>query len=257
MFLNLPVEIQNTVYDNLDIKHRAKLNMALPRTHTITHTLKTNPDKDKKLRYLSYMIEKKKYTHSNQLSRKCMEFISENQDDPTIKNICKDLNIVFNPDTSVMALITDITNNHVSPNTTYTIPEDTNLTHIQYVIAAFATPSTFDTLYWRNPTTSPVISEKLLKKRQADRSFFFELVNYCNSDLLKHLIARYAEEEWLVFGINYLKDISQLFFFLGSIKCLCEIVKIPEEKKKQLLQSAIDQMDTEVADYMTSIGTTL
>lgn len=260
MFLDLPLEIQHSIYDCLDVKHRTKLNMALPHTHQITHTLNTNPMKNKQLRYLSYMVEKKRYTNTNQLSQRCMKFISENRDDPTIQKICKDLDIAFDPDTSITALITDITKNQVPPTKAYVIPDDANLTHIQHAIAKHATPNTFDILYAQNTSTIPHVADQLLRKRRADRSFFFELVNLNNRELLEHIMALHEEqeqEEWVASGLAYLKDIAHLFFVLESVKTLCEVVQISEEKKKQILQMAIDQMDIDLADYMISIGTTL
>ena len=86
MFLELPTEIQHTIYDKLVIDDRMSLNKALPKKKRIVQTINTCKQKDKRL-YIIKQVFKKHKVSTNDISGKLYDFLCENRDDPSIQCI--------------------------------------------------------------------------------------------------------------------------------------------------------------------------
>ncbi len=267
MFLDLPVDVQHEVYNRLDIKHRTRLNIALPKPHKISRTTRTNPTKDAKLKYLSQLMKVKRYKSANDVPESCMRFITENPDDPTVKEICASLK--YTPSRQ-SALLQDIRNNTVSISTPYLLSPSHAYGDVLTEIARHATPTTFDNILL-NPSTSSILTRCFLELNDAISypnhvgNFFFTLVNYHNTSLLSHVLLsasllqplqRHAQQ-WRQKAIAYLESLAHIFCSLKSIKILCEIVRVSDKSKEKMLTTAIENMDITTADYLTSQGAKL
>jgi len=262
MFLDLPQELQHEVYDRLDIKHRTKLNVALPRAHRITHTLRTNPTKDAKLKYLTQLTKVRKYKQIDDLSETCIEFIRQNQTDPTVVSFCKTLDYTLQQPPNAPYLPDDIRNNAVSPTHTYAIPSNLTTPAFSSLVAQHATPTTFDNLL-QNPSITILTAAILNTQGTVTRlnDFFFNMVNRHNAKLLSYGLNPASPcpvtQEWRTKGADYLDAVAHIFVSLDSIKILCVVIRISDSQKQRLLLSAIEHLNLPVADYLTSIGVTL
>ena len=92
MFLLLPKNCQELIYENLDIIDRINLNNALPKDNKINKTINTNKESNKNILIISKLIKKNKI-NKNKKSLKIVNFIKNNISDPIVKNIAKLLDI--------------------------------------------------------------------------------------------------------------------------------------------------------------------
>lgn len=259
-FLDLPVPLQHEIYDRLDIQHRTKLNISLPKVNRISQTLRTNPAKDKKLKYIAQLAKVKKYKSISDFSDACGRFIKENWHDPTIQELCGTLSHVIPID--YRSITEDITKNTVSATYAYCV-DDVDTSDATSLISRCATSETFQNVM-QNPTLvgmiTPLFANVSEELKIRVHGFFFNLVCYSNASLLKHILSTrnaHITDEWCNCGLDYLENRATIFGSPFAIRTLCEIVRVSDATKKAMLVCAIERLDMDVADYLTSLGVSL
>ena len=253
-FLDLPLEILHKIHDSLQAADRVKLNMALPRTHKIHRTVMTDTDTTRKLGLVSYMLKKRR---PEKVPAAVAKYIMDNIKDPTAVELCKEFKVV--EEKSVNYLINDIKEGDLCNVGKYPSPsevaESLQLHEVVSALAQHATPELFIAL-------KAVVQEAIINNAFQLMGFFFDVVNFVNEDLLKHIVENkeeYGSEE-ITSGCDYITGNNILGIFKHNhyiIEMLNDVVGIKDEDKKELLATCIEEMDFAGADFMMRMGVAL
>lgn len=262
MFLELPRELQEAVYDKLSVRDRINLNLALPKAHTIKKTIRTDAAKDKRLGIAWYYVTKKKPAH---LPRYMQYWMERHSDDPTIQGIIEDIKkkLLETQDMSqkelaqhaaaMLELENDIRNDSVDVSRAQLYPIREVLSYqdnqqLLGLLAAHGTPRVLDKMI-EIPVTQSILADLFSGK---DVLFTFVNSMRSNDDALKHILANKEK-----FGIRdeHIEYITQphlvkIFISFTSVKAIMENFIIPMDVKKQCLEKYIENCLFDCADYM-------
>lgn len=233
MFLNLPQELREQVYDALDIMSRTKLNMALPKDEKIS-----SRDRDKFLRFMAMLIKHKGYESSDQLYGEWKEYIIDHPTDPTILEL-----IQVHPNQLFIHIVKRDLVSEIEP---YTLDFNTSIfyyDHILCELAKYASKKGFSALE-KNPSTSYII-ESIFKEENTQRLFWYDLIEQQNYELLLFLSSRFS------FNIHEMIDTMVTAYpSLCRVKTLCEFYQIDKSKKETIFYRALDECQFEIVEYL-------
>lgn len=254
--LNLPRHLLESVYDLLHVKDRFRLNMALPHAHTITDTLATCPENDKKLAIMQTYF--KRIGHEltyNTLTCQMVELIEENLEDPTVREVLQH-NPAFLLGFENRFKINEMVKLIRSPND-LAIDEESfsmkcdNLSGCEEVMGYFeryGRPATFDIIM----RGTSALQQSFLENWSC---FVFGIICKGNEHgLLKHIMEqsnntnKYAEKTRA-----YLANENILLWFINNPKQLREIVDnvgVTKEILMTLLNAASSQLYIDSVIYL-------
>jgi hypothetical protein len=247
MFLDLPYDLQEYIYQKLGPKQRLKMRLVLPKD-----TKLWNAERDRKLLMLKKYIKKRKsdiQTKQKCLNQKVISYINKYKSDSYVKRYYVD----FKCDESgtSQGLVFDIRNKRVKKEDTYTSHELSCIDSVEVRNAIVQTDiQTFSNLI-DNPTLHTFII-KLLSDYDF-RGFMFGLVNYKNEELFKHILHSHFNGKETLYqsiqqGIEYLSDIRIASIFVNctsSLKILTDNIKLSQETLNTLLDKSIENFDIE------------
>lgn len=253
-FTDLPLLAHQIIYENLDIRSRIKLCMAIPKQHSSLYQslVKLNePSYDRKLRWLLFLVQNRNIEDVSMLPYMWRAFILKNRLDPTITDIFgKPCELTKNNDCTL--LYQHIMHNCVLVDFQY------NISDIMFIfsqLAKYANPNTFDILL-HNRSTRDVILGKLANDRNMCKLLLERIMVMGNLRLGKHIFIKYNDEEW----VEYMMDILQ-----HSAPCYChnkacfdfleEILPfgLTSCQKVEIFNTALDNMFLDITDHMLSI----
>lgn len=268
-FLDLPRSVQELVYDKLQIEDRIMLNAAVAKHTSFRKTLKTDVMKDK---YLSIIRYKTKVQRSKRapviLTALQMKFVDENKRDPTIRRFLREstfeklsvaMDLAIPP-----VLLKHIRSNSVSPTLTYPFDYDkmtnNDVTTVLGVICDFATPATVIALY-RNVSTTNIAKFTLFGGELALQRFSVALLNAGNSELFEYVINGCRPEFNIFTGgtKEYLAQAANNRFHNNAVarRLLLKHVPLSAATKRKMLESVMNNMDTEGFDELMAHGARL
>lgn len=235
MFINLPIELQHFIYDKLHVNDRKNLNIALVK-NKITKSL----ENDKKLAVINYVFKHKdKYNPTK--SDKIINFIKSNIEEPTIKEIIKDNDIILDiPDISKLEIM--IKNNDLSEIDKLTdidLIDLYNKSKIKHSLATYANPNTFNT----------IINKYVLIDKFFIHDMFFNSLNYKNFELFKYLIQNKDYDD----GITYIQLPGICSILAKNLECLeviCENILLPEDTITKITMDAIENMNFKTLEIL-------
>ena len=258
MFLHLPAELREDIYDRLHIKDKTKLNMALPRQCRISKTIKTNPQRDMQIKMSYYFFKKRKDKLS--FSSNIFQFINNNTDDTTCKEILQDLlpNGSFENNELKSSMILhqieqEFSENIVTIEVFEQIGSDHDIVKLREIII-HAKNISLDSLQKLIDNPS---SLNILKRVFSEYCILFTLVNHSNEKLLKYVV-----DNRDVLGVRdnqfeYIcqKNIATIFERKNEIELMLKYIHIPYDVQQVWLEKAIERFDTKLADWlMTDLG---
>jgi hypothetical protein len=253
MFLDLPNDLQENIFDRLHIKDRIKLNAAIPKASKITRTIKTDQRKDKKLGIAYHYFKKKKdkFTVCNNLCK----FIQSNRDDPTCSEIVNELfpNKSGNDscDAAVFTLQQDLSNNTINFETFDKLPEVLKFEQIIVLRNEILRSKkiTFESFQKMIEYPSAL---NVLKQIFSGFDIFFHIVNETNEiiliDVLKHKD---------VLGINQAqyehitsKTYASIFNRKQCMEMIIKYFNISYDVQQAWLEKAFESFDTETINWL-------
>lgn len=176
MFLDLPIDLQENIFQRLDAKDRVKMKLALPKKNKIYKA-----DREIKLAITSSFIKKNRsrlLQKQSTLKPCIIEFLKSNINDITVKQYCDEFGITKDIDPKEDDLANAIQNNNVCIEKEYVISKD-------YFYNIYKSkPDTFTKLYI-NKSTQKYFIEFLHNDYQM---FVFNLFNYENKELLQFVL---------------------------------------------------------------------
>jgi hypothetical protein len=247
MLTNLPRDIVETVYDNLHIKDRAKLNLALPKMYTVKKTTKTDSLKDRKISLAYYFFSKRgsqRLRHTNSLYK----FVSNNKSDPTCAEIINTYIEPNDPLNIMQNIIADLKNGIVNPcNFKQFLPTVENVSELRSFIveSKLVKKVTLEKLI-----ACPESAAVLKNLFQSHCSIMFNIVNYKNEDLLalvldnKDLLGITEEQ------VKYINMSATIFRDKPSLELMLQYFTIPYETQQTWLENAIKDCNVETAEWL-------
>lgn len=265
MFLELPKDIQEKIYDMMHIKDRVNLNKALPTTDKITRTIKTNQQKDNKLRMTYYFFKKRKNKIS--IKNKIYHFIIKNIEDPTCQDIMNELfppsnlsiqnTVELNP--IFYKIEQELMNNIISEELFNKLPENVTYDNVSFLKDIIIKTNDFTVDSFKKMLAYPS-ALKVLKLIFSDNNIIFTIINY-EKDAILELVLEYQD----ILGIkqsqiNYVKrfEIATLFERKICIEIMIKHLQISYEIQQAWLECAIQNCNVELATWlMNDIGVLL
>jgi hypothetical protein len=260
MFLNLPREIQEAVYDKLEIRDRVTLNIALPKTHTIKKTTRTDSVKDKRLGIAWYYFKKRK---PSVVPRYINELLLRYHDDPTAQDILNGLkqqqqnNISTTTNTqdamvkqmsALTQLESDIVGKTVDASRVHLYPcvplDTTAKQRLLEAVATHSTPAILDKMIG-----IPVTHGILLAIFSQTHSLF-TIINQGTKELMKHILAKQKALGITSAQLEYVPQTLKLFCRLAPIKTIMEHFVVSVDIKKKALEYYIEMCWFDCAEYM-------
>jgi hypothetical protein len=262
MLHELPQDILDKIASNCLVEDKVKMNIALPKPR------KFNFDKKKLcgLRMLRHLKKRKERDTKKHISECISKFLSKHSEEATVKEFCEyfdiklekeDLKEAINP---VELLLKDIdeknlANSHLYPS--FDTLDYRAMSNIKSSI--YRTNVEFFKALYDNPNMKQLVLATCLGNLNLQQLFFFNLVNYQNESMLKHMM-----EEGAVYGLNVsaCKDyvLDHIDSFLSRSGCksiLLRYFELPDEIKLKILESIVQNMDYDSYLEFTSFGFTL
>jgi hypothetical protein len=240
MLLTLPQELLSVIYDKCYIEDRENLNKALPKENRIKKKI------DKKLHLLSYAMKRKQ--KNKYQSEEIYNFINNNLDDPTIKRYCEDIGIKIDKVlvSQFYTLLNDLTENNIVNFDKYPIYTEISQKELGEFTSKFyscANPESFKKLY-SNDNTRQILEKTVFKYLNL---LIFNMFNYGNEVLLKFLIEEGRSYEIIVVDLldTVYDNIKTLSIRSHSRRLMLKYMDIPLERKNEMLEYIIDELDVE------------
>lgn len=254
MFLELPRELQEHIYDKLEIDDRNALNQALPYSLQINKTIHTCKSMDRQLSAVWGVFKKKK---PDPIPHRLFQFMYSNRDDPTIRRIAKDNDIRFDVkekhelyDHVIQIELTDlIQRGNVAAFLRYLLYHVSSLSYkmieaIGRVVGMHGSPAIFEAF-----RGLPQVEEH---KDALFKRIIFNAVNYENTSLLVHMTTHTCCE--VVKGLEYIRNpqISRIFAMSPEkVRLLLQYCDLSTDAKNAILEEAIDTFSVEVMMMLT------
>ena len=214
-FLDLPDELQQTIYDSCDVFSRLNLDIVL----------------NKKFRHKTYINERLvlvhhalKHSKDEFISPKIHDFLSQNRDDGGTKCIISEHGVCLN----MMTCFDRLTNAILQSNTTdlskllreSDIAAELDRSHIRALQDTVyrSSKDIIETL-WKDPNGNKLFKVLIIDNQE---SFMFNVINYTNKELAEH-VYRNAE----LYGLDYEKckrHMLKLWSSLASRKQCLELL---------------------------------
>lgn len=238
MFLELPTEIQHTIYDKLVIDDRIALNKALPKKKRIVQTINTCKQKDKRL-YIIKQVFKKHKVSAEDISGKLYDFLCENRDDPSIQCILDEntelkLKSINNNVNSLSFILWKVGK---QKDVCVEVEKATELTpkdfkKILEIAAKHCSPT-----YWDNLIGLEKMKQALATM-QVDSGLIFNMINYENMELLKHVVSIQHEHDFLQHSLEDMRRpfYVSCFYLPRSIHMLLDYVHIPVSVQEEMVK---------------------
>lgn len=247
MLTNLPRDVIETVYDNLHIKDRVKLNIALPKRHRVQNTTNTNSMKDRKIS-LAYYYFSKRGVQRLRYTNPLYKFITINKSDPTCAEIIKTYMEANDSANVIQKIITELKNGIVNP-TSFQSFKDTaeNISELRSFIVE-SRSVTKDTL--QKLIDCPESSAVLKKLFESHCTLLFTIINCRNEDLLdivldnKELLGITEDQ------LKYLDLSAGIFRDKYFFELILKHVAIPYETQQTWLENALKDCNTETAEWL-------
>jgi hypothetical protein len=265
MFLNLPSDIQENIYDRLHIKDRVKLNIALPRKDRITRTIKTNQKKDKELGMAYYFFKKRK-DKVNVMSS-IYRFVKKNIDDPTCGDILKDLHQKTvenkqteeagesNQDINISMIISQIEeeleNNNMPLNLFDKLPENIEYRHCSYLQDIILRSNRFSVDKIRQLINYPS-ALKLLRLVFSGYDIIFTIINYRDEGVLREVLENRDLLGITDSQIDYVrrKEIATIFDRKNCIEMIVKHIHVSYDVQQAWLEKALERCNIELAEWL-------
>lgn len=231
MFLNLPVEVQQTVFDSLDVKDRTKLNMALPKEGKMKHV---SSEKEKKLGILYRAITKKTLTHLTPTIKGFLRTCDVN--DVTLKAIAAEFpeeRIIQGNDGTLLKKIRDGT----ATSDDFEFAHEYRSFDLLNALCE-STPTMFD-IAMSNTRSHKVIMDGKL-------SVVFNMFNWGNEELIAHILSKnyLPKSAW-----DYFDDVDVAFLLDRKIvrDLILKYRTFTQERLRGLYEGVLGAMDVEAA----------
>jgi hypothetical protein len=249
MFLDLPTDIQENIYDLLNIKDRINLNASLPKKKQIKKTIKTNAQNDKKLGLVYYFFKKKKKINVNS---NIYSFIQNNHNDPTCSEIISNLSLKNNIIYPITLQIhKELNANIVSYDTFDKIPDNIDECCIQNFrnIILYSNKVSSESF---NKMIKHPSSLKLLKRLTAKYDLFFDLINQCCENTLIEILKNKEILEITEEQFSYIKTDTIAVIFSRKICCnlLIKYFNISYHIQQKWLEKSIEECNLEVTTWL-------
>lgn len=244
MFLELPIAIQERVYDSLPMTDRRNLNIALGKRR-IVRTLHNNPEKDRKLAVVNYAF-KKMTAQDVKKSKAISKFLMENMEDPTVKDIMK----TYMPDyqDTHKAIIDAICSNTLTTLATLQPIPESSFPAVLENVTNHATPDTLHQLVNREFPCLPGFRGYILEHATQD-AFAFNLVIKHRHSLLKYI----ASLDEFSHGIEYIYRNGEIFGkFIRFVETVIQCLHPPPKMIDDMLTTALMEMNLEAIELLTS-----
>ena len=250
MFLDLPCDLQNKIYQCLKPKHRVVMKLVTPKNKSLWKN-----DRDRKLIVLQSFVKK----HAEKLKRKelcfphkMVEFMNDYKHDEYVKQIYTEYYGDTKEEDKPSDILLDIKNHTVSKSKCYTITQNMRNDFLSAIYRQ-ATPVIFLELL-SNETTEQLLVQHLLERSD---TFIFNLVNNENESLLHFILfGEYPKKEQLKsaieLAIRYMQKASIARIFVGSgrtisLKMLLKHFNLPSETIEAMIDKSQESFDVECA----------
>lgn len=250
MFLELPSEVQHIVYDKLIIDDRIALNKALPIKNRIVKTTKTCKQKDKKLHILKHVFKKHKVSSSD-ISLKLYDFLCENRDDPSIQcmldeNTDLKMKNITNEVSNLSSILSKVDKKE---DVCEVIQKATDLKFKDYKTILEHAVKHCSPEYWDTLIGLEKIKE-VIPKLSIDVGLIFNMINYVNKDLLKHVVSIQHEHPFLQYSLEKMRLQPYISIFVEptAIQMLLEDVGIPLNIQEDMVKVHALNGDFETAE---------
>ena len=236
MFINLPIELQENIYQRLDAGDRTKMMLALPKQSTLY-----NKDREKGLAVASKFFNRNRrkiFDKTKFIKPYLLNYLTKYKNDFMIKQFCDEFGVdaltPFQCD-----LVTAVKNNSVCVDTQYVWPEN------QYLILCElyrnGRPDTFTKLYENIYIRDKIINLFLTNMND----FIYNIINYANKDLLRFVLhGEYIFKDQIQGHIqntlSHLASFDNLSIFLSKfhLELISSYVTIPKVTVWKLIELA-------------------
>ena len=238
MFLDLPIDLQENIFQRLDAKDRVKMKLALPKKNKIYKA-----DREIKLAITSSFIKKNRsrlLQKQSTLKPCIIEFLKSNIDDITVKQYCDEFGITKDIDPKENDLVNAIRNNTVCIENKYV----TDINSFYFNLHE-SKPDTFTRLYI-NKSTQKYLIEYLYTDIFM---FLFKLFNHQNRELLQFVLNGDYEfksdlQPYLDMAIEKTKRFEVISIFTNS-KSTLQLIMSHFSISKETIETLIKKAEEE------------
>jgi len=274
MFLTLPRDLQEAIFDLLSPRDRIRLNCAIPKDSEIVKTTLTDKAVTKQLGVISYFIEK---TNPNKLSSVTNVFLMANARDPealvVLRSVYPDSALInsWYPDANlkcpVMIHVEQLKKELLSGNVTDGSFEVFKMLLVGQDEVNPACKEIVDTITCANPETF----DKLVANEHANNfikrfwfniheNMFFGLINTNREPLLRYITGNldfWPDVDWHS-RMEYVRSDTIVKIFadggrVDAIKMIIEYISLPYVSQQRALRIAIENMKMPLAEYLFRI----
>lgn len=255
-FVTLPKELQHEIYDKLEIEDRGNLNIAMPK-NAIRKTLKTDLDKDRKLRVIAHYMKRtgsRRYCYNNMI-----KFMLDNETDPTSKKLIREMSGednkgIFSPRMVYAFLNGNVT--YIKELKHTGVIEDIDVQTIVFEGFKFITSDFLRACEENNIAQNVLLN--ILSTTWNKNIVVFSLVYFSNEDGLKHLSERKdvydLHESWKYVTCP---SVAVLFLTGTSVKLLFKYFDVDDVLKTHMLDYAYQMMNMNVIKALIEVGASL
>lgn len=257
---DIPDDLRELIYDKLHVLDRYNFNLALGKKYNIPCTSSTDKHKDRKLAMATLMF-KKKMVDKNKLPFRLLRFLSENRDEPTVKSILSENQLVLedaqpSSGTYLKGILEKMSHGKILLEDLQAIPDeyfdDTIFSSFWDIFDCIARKNSIKLL-------ELVLSEArfglILKttKRPAER-LMFGLINYGSTKLLSYILEK--RFPFVETGVDYVRQPTTakiLGYTPEKVDMLLEYIGLDMDAKHAIYKQAIDNFDIDLILKMKHI----
>jgi hypothetical protein len=257
MFLQLPKEIQEVIYDKLHVRDRVMLNVALPKEARIKRTIRTDKLRDKQIGMTWHYIMKRKPAR---LSASMRMFLETHKQDPTVQELIMQNKsaaptAISAHDAAFDLLDDDLNKNSIQFDQLHRYPTAWSLTYMQKChlcnhIAYRITVPTMQAMIANEQTL-----QLLRGIIRGVENLFFNLINVRNEPVLEYILRHQIELEITDAQKRYVTR-AETIAILCQPKQLAITFKhfdVPPSVKIQALERMMERCAFEGVEYMMSV----
>ena len=256
-FLDLPVELQQEIYDRCDIHSRIRLN------HVLKKKFSHKTDINKTLLLIAYALKHDKTYVNNNIN--INTFLSNNQEDGSVRCLLSKYNIVLEKLDDFNLLCKSMRNHDIGTAVELLTVEfiekldKDQLNNLMKLI--YKTSVEMFERIWGIPGGRMLIEKTVLKDMHEQRLLFFNVINYGNCELAKHLFSLDAQNKY-GFDVEFMKYfiLGRWIAFADRVPCLAalfESIDVPAHIMQCCLKEAINTMAVDAFKFLKERGVRL
>ena len=257
-FLDLPVELQQEIYDRCDVHSRIRLDHVLKKK--FTHKMAIN----QRLLLIAYALKHDRSCVST--NTQFNTFLCHYRDDGSVRCLVDEYGITLEELDDFNALHKSVKEgnmSHWAKILTVEMIETLNDKHLQSLCSTLYQTSVaiFESL-WESVGGRLLLQKTVFKNNYELRMFCFGVINYGNGELAKHIYSMEAQNKYGI-NVSMMKDyilancVDACADRVSCLKVMIECVEPPMEILQKCLKVATNTMAVDAFRFLKERGITI